>query len=110
MEETSQHQSTTPPSGSTGPAGHRHHVGDKLMELEGRWFMGRFAPRELLDGIDQYLRLETPERRKELLDTIRTRAEQLQGHWRVQLTVFRKASCMSVIALCRASRRSGSYR
>jgi len=58
--------------------GHTYHVGDKLMELEGRWFMGRFAPRELLDGIDQYLRLETPERRKELLDTIRTRAEQLQ--------------------------------
>jgi hypothetical protein len=39
---------------------------------------GRFAPREFLDGIDRYLRLEDPERRKDLLEAIRTRAEQLQ--------------------------------
>jgi len=25
---------------------------DKVMALEGRWMMGRAAPRELLDGID----------------------------------------------------------
>ena len=25
------------------------------------------------------------------------------GHWRIQLTVLRKTSCMSVMALCRAS-------
>jgi hypothetical protein len=53
-------------------------VRDKFLELEGRWFMGRFAPREFLDGIDRYLRLETPERRQELLEAIKTRAEELQ--------------------------------
>jgi len=39
--------------------------------------MGRFAPRELLEGVGRYLRLQTPERRDELLDVIRTRAEEI---------------------------------
>jgi hypothetical protein len=78
MEETSNDQTTTESTSSGESSGHRRPLRDKFLELEGRWFMGRFAPREFLDGIDRYLRLETPERRKELLDTIRTRAEELQ--------------------------------
>jgi hypothetical protein len=77
MEETGKQQTTTPSASSSGSPSHRRPVRDKLMELEGRWFMGRFAPRELLEGIGRYLRLETPERQKELLAAIRTRAEQL---------------------------------
>jgi hypothetical protein len=57
---------------------HHYPVADKMMELEGRWFIGRFAPRELLEGVGRYLRLETPERRDELLAAIRTRAEELE--------------------------------
>ncbi|NMO51384.1 L-2-amino-thiazoline-4-carboxylic acid hydrolase [Actinoplanes sp. TBRC 11911] len=53
------------------------YVGDKLMAAEGRWFMGRFAPRELLDGIDRYLRLEVGDDRVKLLETIRLRAEEI---------------------------------
>jgi hypothetical protein len=78
MEETSEHQTPTPSPSQSGSPSHRCPARDKFLELEGRWFMGRFAPREFLDGIDRYLRLETPERRKELLDTIHTRAEELQ--------------------------------
>jgi hypothetical protein len=78
MDELNKSQSTTSSASPGGSPSHRRPVRDKLMELEGRWFMGRFAPRELLDGIDSYLRLETPEHRDELLAAIRTRAEQLQ--------------------------------
>jgi hypothetical protein len=59
-------------------AGDRRHLRDKLGEVEGRWFMGRFAPRELLDGVGRYLRLETPERRDELLAAIGTRAGEIE--------------------------------
>jgi hypothetical protein len=78
MEETGKDQTTTLSTSSGESPGHRRPLRDKFLELEGRWFMGRFAPREFLDGIDRYLRLETPERRKELLDAIRSRAEELQ--------------------------------
>ncbi|MBM2623786.1 L-2-amino-thiazoline-4-carboxylic acid hydrolase [Actinoplanes sp. LDG1-06] len=47
------------------------------MALEGRWFMGRFAPRELLEGIDLYLRREAPGEREKILDTIRVRAGEI---------------------------------
>ena len=62
---------------ATGSGG-RHHLRDRLGEIEGRWFMGRFAPRELLDGISTYLRLETPERQDELLTAIRDRAAEIE--------------------------------
>ena len=62
---------------TTETAGHRAHLRDKLLAREGSWFMGRFAPRELLEGVGRYLRLQTPERRDELLDVIRTRAEEI---------------------------------
>lgn len=78
MEETGKDQTTTESTSSGESSGHRRPVRDKFLELEGRWFMGRFAPREFLDGIDRYLRLETPERRQELLDAIRSRAKELQ--------------------------------
>ena len=78
MEEPSTDQTTTESTSSEASSGHRRPVRDKFLELEGRWFMGRFAPREFLDGIDRYLRLETPERRQELLEAIKTRAEELQ--------------------------------
>jgi hypothetical protein len=78
MDELNESQSTTSSASPSGSPSHRRPAGDKLMELEGRSFMGRFAPRELLDGIDGYLSLETPEHRDQLLAAIRTRAEQLQ--------------------------------
>ena len=62
---------------TTETAGHRARLRDKLLAREGGWFMGRFAPRELLEGVGRYLRLQTPERRDELLDAIRTRAEEI---------------------------------
>jgi hypothetical protein len=77
MEQSGEDQTRTTSTSPGESSGHRRPVRDKLMELEGRWFMGRFAPRELLDGIDRYLRLETPERREELLAAIGTRAEEL---------------------------------
>ncbi len=40
--------------------------------------MGRAGPGEMLEGVGRYLRLETPERRDELLAAIRTRARQLE--------------------------------
>jgi hypothetical protein len=77
-EETTTDQPTTTPSTSrTGAPGHRRPVRDKFLALEGRWFMGRFAPRELLDVIDRHLRLQAPERREDLLDAIRARAEEI---------------------------------
>ena len=58
--------------------GHRRPVRGKMGELEGRWLMGRVAPWELLEGIGRYLRLDTPERKDELLALIRTRAGELE--------------------------------
>lgn len=78
MEETTSDQTTTESTSSGESPGHRRPVRDKFLALEGRWFMGGFAPREFLNGIDRYLRLEDPERRKELLEAIKTRAEELQ--------------------------------
>jgi hypothetical protein len=34
--------------------GHRRPVRGKMWELEGRWLMGRVAPREMLEGIGRY--------------------------------------------------------
>lgn len=49
----------------------------KFWDLEGRRFMGRVMPRELLEGIGKYLQLRMPERKDDLLSMIRTRAEEL---------------------------------
>jgi hypothetical protein len=49
----------------------------KFWEVEGRWFMGRVMPGELLEGIGRYLRLATPEQQDELLATIKTRAQEI---------------------------------
>jgi hypothetical protein len=62
---------------TTASEGHRHQLRDKLLARQGAWFIGRFAPRDLLEGIGRYLRLETPERRDEVLDAIRARAEEI---------------------------------
>jgi len=78
MEETGKDQTTTGSASSSESASHRHPVRGKLWELEGRWLMGRAGPGEMLEGIGRYLRLETPERRDELLAAIRTRAKQLE--------------------------------
>jgi hypothetical protein len=58
MEET-QDQATTPSASPSGRNGHRLPVRGTMGELEGRWLMGRAAPREMLEGIGRYLRLET---------------------------------------------------
>ncbi len=78
MEETGKDQTTTGSASSSESANRRHPVRGKMWELEGRWLMGRVAPREMLEGIGRYLRLETPERKDELLALIRTRAEELE--------------------------------
>jgi hypothetical protein len=39
--------------------------------------MGRVMPRQFLGGIDQYLDLEAPERKDELIMAVRARAEEL---------------------------------
>lgn len=56
----------------------RRPVADKVMELEGRWMMGRLGPHDLYDGIDRFLRLEESEKKDELLGTIRARTRELQ--------------------------------
>jgi hypothetical protein len=58
MDETP-NQATAPSAGPGGHDGHRRPVRGKMWELEGRWLMGRVAPREMLEGIGRYLRLET---------------------------------------------------
>jgi hypothetical protein len=39
--------------------------------------MGRVMPRQFLDGIGEYLDLEAPERKDELIMAVRARAEEL---------------------------------
>jgi hypothetical protein len=39
--------------------------------------MGRVMPRQFLDGIGEYLDLEAPERKDELIKAVRARAEEL---------------------------------
>jgi hypothetical protein len=68
-----QDQAAAPPASPGVCDGHRRPVRGKMEALEGRWLMGRAAPRELLEGIGRYLRLETPERKDELLVIIRAR-------------------------------------
>ncbi|GAA2888140.1 hypothetical protein GCM10010472_53100 [Pseudonocardia halophobica] len=57
--------------------GHRDRARTAVLEQEGRWLMGRFAPRELLDGIGDYLHRAAPEREEELMAAIRARAAEL---------------------------------
>jgi L-2-amino-thiazoline-4-carboxylic acid hydrolase len=52
-------------------------VGDKFLGAEAHWLMGRVMPRKFLDGIGEYLDLEAPERKDELIKAIRARAEEL---------------------------------
>jgi len=55
----------------------RDQIRDKVMGIEGKWVFGRVMPRDLLEGIGRYLKRAAPEREKELLDQIRSRAEEL---------------------------------
>jgi hypothetical protein len=48
-----------------------------MFETEGRWMMGRFAPRELLESIGSYIHNVAPEREEEVIAAIKGRAEQL---------------------------------
>lgn len=50
---------------------------DKLFAAEGRWLMGRVAPRKLLDSIGKHLRVVAPGREEELVAAIGARAEEL---------------------------------
>lgn len=52
-------------------------VGDKVLGAEAHWMMGRVMPRQFLDGIGEYLDLEAPERKDELIMAVRARAEEL---------------------------------
>jgi hypothetical protein len=52
-------------------------VGDKILGAEAHWLMGRVMPRMFLDGIGEYLDLEAPERKDELIKAVRARAEEL---------------------------------
>jgi hypothetical protein len=47
------------------------------MGIEGKWVFGRVMPRDLLEGISRYLKRAAPEREKEMVDQIRSRAEEL---------------------------------
>jgi hypothetical protein len=53
----------------------RDQIRDKVMGIEGKWVFGRVMPQDLLEGISRYLKRAAPEREKELLDQIRSRAE-----------------------------------
>lgn len=55
----------------------RDHVRDKVMGIEGKWVFGRVMPRDLLEGVSRCLKRAAPEREKELVDQIRSRAEEL---------------------------------
>src|SRR5262245_5815288 len=52
-------------------------VGDKLMGAESHWLMGRVMPRDFLKRVGEYLDDAAPKRKKEILDSIRARAEEL---------------------------------
>jgi L-2-amino-thiazoline-4-carboxylic acid hydrolase len=52
-------------------------AGEKILGAEAHWMMGRVMPRQFLDGIGEYLDLEAPERKDELIKTIQARAEEL---------------------------------
>jgi hypothetical protein len=53
MDET-QDQSVARPASPEEHNGHRRPVRGKMRELEGRWLMGRVAPREMLEGIGRF--------------------------------------------------------
>lgn len=78
MARTGRQSDTTTSSGAPGPPRPRRPVADRVMQLEGRWLMGRLAPRDLFEGIERFLRLESPERQDELLARIRARTRELQ--------------------------------
>jgi hypothetical protein len=46
-------------------------VGGKSLGAESRWLMGRVMPRELLDGVGEYLDLVAPDRKDELIAAAR---------------------------------------
>ncbi|MQA75354.1 MAG: hypothetical protein GEU88_13595 [Solirubrobacterales bacterium] len=50
---------------------------DKVFAAEGRWLMGKVAPRKLLDSIGSHLRAVAPGREEELVAAIGSRAEEL---------------------------------
>jgi hypothetical protein len=55
----------------------RDQVRDKVLGTEGQWVFGRVIPRDVLQGIGLYLKRVAPEREKDVLAQIRSRAEEL---------------------------------
>jgi dienelactone hydrolase len=51
--------------------------GDKVLGAEEHWMVGRVMPRQFLDGIGEYLDLEAPERKDDLITAVRARAEEM---------------------------------
>lgn len=52
-------------------------VGERIMEAEAHWLMGRVMPREFLDEVGKYLHHVAPEREDELLAATKARAEEI---------------------------------
>jgi hypothetical protein len=52
-------------------------VSERILGAEAHWLMGRVMPRQFLDGVSEYLELEAPDRKDELIAAIRARAEEL---------------------------------
>jgi hypothetical protein len=52
-------------------------VGDKFLGAEGHWLMGRVMPRQFLDGVGKYLEQFQPDRKDEVMDAIKARAEEV---------------------------------
>jgi hypothetical protein len=52
-------------------------VGDKLMGAESHWLMGRVMPRDFLHGIGEYLDDVAPDRKHEMIDAIKARADEI---------------------------------
>ena len=52
-------------------------IGDKVMGLEAKFFMGRVMPRAFLDGVGDYLEQAVPERKDELIGAIEARTDEL---------------------------------
>jgi L-2-amino-thiazoline-4-carboxylic acid hydrolase len=52
-------------------------VTERVLGVEAHWMMGRVMPRQFLEGVGEYLELEAPDRKDELISSIRTRAQEL---------------------------------
>jgi L-2-amino-thiazoline-4-carboxylic acid hydrolase len=52
-------------------------VGDKVLGAESHFFMGRVMPRDFLKAVGEFLDRAAPARKEEMIDAIKTRAEEL---------------------------------